>query len=105
MFQPGHMALRQGAGPRSEEEIARRVTISSANHLLKCSMVIPGKTVTHYMKCYLMKDMPDGRKKVVVFGTMYDGEQGQKKRVRYVPADRVTILDDEGPYVRNTHTT
>ena len=70
-------------------EIERLVSVD-AEHCLECRHCIGRNCKTYYMKCIPLKDMPDGRKKVLVFGNLYWG--GEEKKIRYVDSSRVHDL-------------
>ena len=61
----------------------------TATHWLHCRHVC--NWVREYrMPCTVLKEMPDGRLKVVVFGDRFWAGRQDKSRVRYVSAGRVT---------------
>jgi len=60
-----------------------------ATHLLECSHCIGSNCKQFDMRCSIVKTMPDGRLKIVVFGELYWKGKDEKKRIRYVEAWRV----------------
>ena len=44
------------------------------------------------MRCHVLKTLPDGRKKVLVFGDRNWNHSKDKSRVRYVEAWRVAAI-------------
>lgn len=63
----------------------------NATHRLKCKHCIGRNCTTYYMHCNIIKKMPDGRLKVVVYGNLYWGmsNAGNNVNIRYVPSNRV----------------
>lgn len=60
-------------------------TISDTTHLLDCCHAVGRKNRTYYsMHCLILKDMTDGRSKVLVFGDRNWANRDDRKRVRYV---------------------
>lgn len=58
-----------------------------ARHLLACRHQICRNGRDYYMRCDILKVMPDGRLKVRVWGDRY--WKSEKNRIRYVEASRV----------------
>lgn len=66
--------------------------VSRATHYLRCRHCI-GKAVHDYrMPCLILKKMPDGRVKVLVFGDRYWADREHIERVRYVDRQRLTPI-------------
>jgi hypothetical protein len=65
-----------------------------ATHYLECRHAIGIRGFRYWMKCIPMKTMDDGRIKVMVFGSRYWKDGKDKKRVRYVAAERVIKIED-----------
>lgn len=61
----------------------------TATHLLECSHCLGGNRRNFTMRCQVLKTMPDGRLKILVFGRLYWKGTEHEQRVRYVAADRV----------------
>lgn len=68
-------------------------TADKATHLLECTHCIGTTCKDFAMRCNVVKTMPDGRLKLVVFGRLYWG--GDDKKVRYVEAWRVSPIPDK----------
>lgn len=67
------------------------LTSENATHLLECYHCC--RWVKRYhMRCHILKEMPDGRLKLKVFGDRNWRDMEHKSRIRYVPAHRVTPL-------------
>jgi len=65
------------------------LTSENATHLLECYHCC--RWVKRYhMRCHVLKEMPDGRLKLKVFGSRNWRDMEHKSRIRYVPAHRVT---------------
>ena len=69
--------------------------IENCTHKLECSHVIGKNRYTYYMDCIPLKTMSDGRVKVLVFGDRYWKGHEDKKRIRYVKANRLKINNYE----------
>lgn len=63
------------------------MTYDDATHVLACSHCIGQNCRNYLVRCHILKTMPDGRKKVRTFGTMWKGQE--EKSTRYVDAYRV----------------
>ena len=62
----------------------------NATHLLHCAHALGTHRLEYTMRCHVLKDMGDGRRKVLVFGDMYWKGRETRNRVRYVMAQRLT---------------
>lgn len=58
-------------------------------HRLSCRHAVGRNGKNYYMDCIPLKEMPDGRLKVLVFGDRYWKGHDDKKKVRYVESYRV----------------
>lgn len=67
-------------------------THSDATHLLSCRHCVGSNCRDYYMRCLFVKDMGDGRAKVIVFGDRYWQNTEHVRRVRYVPKWRLTEI-------------
>lgn len=65
-------------------------THANATHLLECRHCIGQSCRTYHLRCHVLKDMGDGRLKVLAFGTMWKGSE-QIQRVRYVESWKVSV--------------
>ncbi len=65
--------------------------IKDCTHKLKCRHAIGLHGMNYTMDCIPLKEMPDGRLKVLVFGERYWKGHDEKKRIRYVDSHRVTV--------------
>ncbi|MBI6883120.1 hypothetical protein [Pseudomonas putida] len=63
-------------------------TSANATHHLSCRHVCRWSK-NYVMRCHILKTMPDGRLKVLVFGDRNWKEREHISRVRYVEASRV----------------
>lgn len=62
-------------------------------HLLKCTHSLNSKSKIDYlMYCDVLKEMPDGRLKIKVYGERYPSIAGEK--IRYVDVGRVAKASD-----------
>lgn len=66
-------------------------TIKDATHYLKCRHAIGGHGFNYGMDCLILKDMKDGRVKILVFGDRYWKNKDHIKRIRYVSKRRIRI--------------
>lgn len=68
--------------------------VDDATHWLSCSHCIGRNTTAYSMRCLPLKNMADGRVKIVVFGERYYHSRNHLQRVRYVPVTRLTSMVD-----------
>lgn len=71
------------------------LTYKDATHKLFCAHQInPRNRNEYHMLCVLLKELPNNRAKVLVFGDRRVKIElcGDKKRIRYVSMDRLTKL-------------
>lgn len=64
----------------------------NATHTLQCRHCIGRACKDYRMKCHIVKTLPDGRIKVLVFGDRNWNHSKDKSRVRYVEAWRVAEI-------------
>lgn len=69
---------------------------ANATHELICQHVCRW-TKTYVMRCHVLKEMPDGRLKVLVFGERNWKDRDHIVRSRYVEAGRVRTRDQVAP--------
>jgi hypothetical protein len=67
-------------------------TFENATHLLRCAHAIGISRFDYTMRCHILKNMKDGRVKILVFGNRYWKGRSHINRVRYVPKHRVTNI-------------
>ena len=60
-----------------------------ATHKLSCRHAIGLSGLNYCMDCIILKEMPDNRLKILVFGERYWKGYDDKKQVRYVDRHRV----------------
>lgn len=65
------------------------LSFENATHELECRHAIGSHGKTYYMRCHVLKKMPDGRLKLRVYGERYWKDRRDVVRVRYVDAQRV----------------
>ncbi len=64
----------------------------NATHLLACVHAIGDSRKGYMMRCHIVKEMPDGRLKIRVYGERYwNDERNDKVSLRYVKANRVRV--------------
>lgn len=61
-------------------------------HQLKCRHCVGPNCLTYRMPCTILKDMGDGRVKVLVIGERYWKDKENIQRIRYVEKSRVTPI-------------
>lgn len=66
--------------------------VNDATHKLACSHIIGSNRMNYTMPCLILKDMGDGRVKLLVFGERYWINRDHTKRVRYVSKNRIQLL-------------
>jgi predicted amidophosphoribosyltransferase len=65
------------------------LSVNQATHYLRCSHCI-GPNEKHYvMRSVVLKDMGDGRVKLLVFGERNWAGRDHIKKIRYVPKTRI----------------
>ena len=64
-------------------------TIKDATHYLKCAHQIGNNRTEYDMNCLILKDMGNGRVKILVFGDHYWINTDDVKKIRYVSRDRI----------------
>jgi len=62
---------------------------AEAKHRIRCEHHIGSNVRVYYMRCDVLKAMPDGRIKVRVYGRLYWKGTEAITRTRYVEASRV----------------
>ena len=70
-----------------------------ATHLLECSQCYCSTSrVDYFMKCIILKEMPNNRLKILIFGDRFWNRpsDNEKKRIRYVDKFRVKELKEDG---------
>ena len=67
------------------EKLQRKDT----THRLECRHAIGRSGYDYTMDCVILKEMPDNRLKILVFGDRYWKGYDDKKRIRYVHRNRV----------------
>ena len=70
---------------KKHEEMKRE----DATHKLSCRHAIGLSEVNYWMDCIVLKKMPDGRLKIMVFGDRDHEGYEDKKQIRYVDKWRV----------------
>ena len=76
---------------RNEDPLDRFVS-AEATHYLVCSHCIGPNCKEYVMRCILIKEMPDERVKLVVFGERNWQNKEHIKRIRYVPKWRLSEI-------------
>lgn len=66
------------------------LSAENATHLLRCRHAIGQHGKEYYMRCHVLKTMPDGRLKLLVFGERYWKDTLHIEKIRYVSANRVS---------------
>lgn len=65
--------------------------IKDATHKLSCSHVYcRNSRIDYYMNCIILKEMPNNRLKILVFGERCRKGYDDKKQIRYVDSYRVS---------------
>ena len=60
-----------------------------ATHKLSCRHAIGLSGLNYWMDCIILKEMPNNRLKILVFGDRYWKYHDDKKRIRYVDKSRI----------------
>ena len=67
--------------------------IKDATHKLSCSHAFNEKSrYDYWMKCIILKEMPNNRLKILVFGNRYWKYHDDKKQIRYVYRYRIVPI-------------
>lgn len=78
-----------------ETSILDKYTIKDATHKLKCRHCIGASIVKYYtMDCLPLKDLGNGRTKIIVFGDRNWRNRDHVKRIRYVPNHQIARQDE-----------
>lgn len=75
-------------------------TYKDATHYLSCAHQInPRNRNEYHMECIILKELPNNRAKILVFGDRRRKIElsGHKKRVRYVSKDRLSVIPQTSP--------
>jgi len=72
--------------------VSNSLTSENATHGLECRHAIGSHGMTYYMRCHILKTMPDGRLKLRVYGDRYWKDKGHVVKIRYVDARRVSPI-------------
>ncbi|KKL22275.1 hypothetical protein LCGC14_2437050 [marine sediment metagenome] len=78
-----------------------KLTYEDATHNLLCRHAVGTHGYDYHMKCVILKEMPNRRLKLLVFGERNWKRDKDKKRIRYVDAFRVSqcvveVRDEHG---------
>jgi len=63
--------------------------IEDATHKLRCRHAIGRSGLDYYMDCIILREMPNDRLKILVFGERYWKHYKDKRKIRYVDRYRV----------------
>lgn len=70
------------------------ISCDAATHWLHCQhCYCHGQVKEYWMPCVVLKSLPSNRVKVLVFGDRFWRGREHIKRVRYVDASRLVIID------------
>lgn len=86
--------------PDSNAPMVVEKTSENATHHLICYHVCRWRK-KYAMRCHVLKAMPDGRLKVLVFGDRNWKGREDKSRTRYVEAGRVQAIPAEKEVLQN----
>ena len=67
------------------------LTSENATHLLSCAHAITLNRMEYKMHCHVLKDMGDGRVKILVFGERNWKNKEHISQIRYVSKGRITM--------------
>jgi len=68
-----------------------------ATHTLDCRLVMGWTTIDYCMDCIILKEMPNDRLKILVFGERRRRDCDDKKQIRYVDKFRVKTIKETSP--------
>lgn len=69
------------------------LTVKDATHDLRCSHTIGNNRMDYTMDCLILKDMGDGRVKLLVFGDRHWINRDHTKKIRYLPEWRIKLKE------------
>ena len=72
-----------------QSDLTELLSFENATHELECRHAIGQNGKTYYMRCHIIKTMPDGRLKLRVYGDRNWRDTGHIVKTRYVEAYRV----------------
>ncbi|MBA7552585.1 hypothetical protein ES705_45154 [subsurface metagenome] len=76
--------------PCGQHGYSEEISIKNATHKLSCRHAFNSRSGLDYlMECLILKEMPNNRLKILVFGERYWRGYDHKKRIRYVDKFRV----------------
>jgi len=75
-----------------QHDIRETAKAAIATHWLQCSHCIGQSRTRYRMKCVPLKDMGNGRVKLLVFGERNWSGREHVKRIRYLPWHRITEM-------------
>lgn len=67
------------------------LTHENATHVLMCRHCIGAHRTEYTMRCHIIKELPDNRVKILVFGERYWPDRLHIKNIRYVDKERVYV--------------
>lgn len=70
------------------------ITADNYTHLLSCKHCFGKYEKRYFMRCHVLKEMKDGRLKVLVFGQLFHNTFNDESRIRYVDRSRVYLRPD-----------
>ena len=71
------------------KEEYERLSKKDATHYLECRHAVGRNGWDYLMSCIVLKEMPNNRLKILVFGERYWKRYKDKKRIRYVDSYKV----------------
>lgn len=76
--------------------MSKHYDVDDATHLLSCAHCVNSKSRTNYtMPCVILKEMKNGRYKILVFGDRFWKDRYYVRKIRYVDANRITIIREK----------
>ena len=70
------------------------IQIKDSTHKLSCKQGLCRGRIDYWMACIVLKEMPNNRLKILVFGERYWKRHDDKKQIRYVDKFRVKPNSD-----------
>ncbi len=74
-----------------QEQNWKELTVKDATHFLRCRQAFGRNGRDYTMLCKPLKNMPDGKMKIVVFGERQWNGKDHLKRLRYVHSSKLIV--------------
>jgi len=83
------MGLSHSREGKSDRQIMDETDVNQATHLVSCKLGLGNGQIKYTQPCLVLKEMPDGRLKILAFGDRHHKGTEHVKHVRMVAAEKV----------------